>query len=76
MLIQISASGSGKRPKSRAYSSEDALKLATLAIAKLNHIEETSAGLLALKFMAEVESGTDKVMKNSGNGNSLSFRRI
>ena len=77
MLIFVSATNE-KRDKTlnREMSEASAVKLVTGIFEKFEHMETTCAGLKALKFIKEVSEGTDKTIKNSLNGRTLSFRRI
>ena len=77
MLISITAANKDNTNlATREYTVSAAINLARAAMLKLQPMEESSADLMALKFMQEVVNGTNKTIENTANGHTLSFRRI
>ena len=77
MLI-LACATTEKRDKSmaRELSVTECIRLVTGLFEKYEGMESTGAGLKALKFVNEVTEGTNKTIKNSLNGRTISFRRI
>ena len=77
MLISVSATTEARdKSMNRELSEASAIRLVAGIFEKFEHMETTCAGLKALKFIKEVTEGTDKTIKNSLNGRTMSFRRI
>ena len=77
MMISVSAATENRdKALNREMNEASAVKLVTGIFEKFERMDSTCAGLKALKFIKEVSEGTDKTIKNSLNGRTISFRRI
>jgi len=76
ILISVKLSADAKPAKQMQNSIHDALNLMIRAISGLGSMDETSASLLALKYMDEITSGKTaaKGIENTKNGHVIVFQ--
>ncbi len=73
LVTTKTASVNGKKIQ-KTMDSDSALNLVRKCILMLQPMDETSADLMAIKFMGEVNAGTPKVIENTQTKHSIVFQ--